>query len=306
MRAVVITETGGPDVLELREVEEPSVETGRVVVDVRAAGINYADVLIRRGSYPQPPPLPFVPGVELAGEFEGRRVIGLLRQAGGGYAERVTIEPDWLFDLPEGASFEEGASFLLAFLTAWLPLTRQAPVRPGSRVLVHAAAGGVGSAAVQVAVALGAEVVAAVGSEEKRALPLELGASQAVTYDGLEEIDPVDGVLDPVGGELFAAAIERTRPLGVIVAVGFAGGPWPSLDPALLVGRNVSVAGFYLGRLMRLRPELVQEAARDLLRLWERDVVRPVVGATFPLGDVAAAHRSLEERRSTGKVVLVP
>lgn len=303
----MLRDVGGPDVLEVADVPEPVAAAGEALVDVRAAGTNFADVLIRRGDYPQAPELPFVPGSEVAGETaDGRRVLGLLGAGGGAYAERAAVEQRWLFDLPAEASFEEGAAFPLAFLTAWLPLTRQAHVRPGRRVLVHAAAGGVGSAAVQVARALGAEVVATVGSEAKLELPRSLGAVQAVTYDRLAEIEPVDVVFDLVGGQLFADSLRLLRPLGVAVAVGFAGGAWLPVDPALVVGRNVSVAGFYLGRLLQLSPEVVLDAAQDLLRLWAQGLLRPVVGATYPLEEAAEAHRLLEERRSTGKVVLLP
>jgi NADPH2:quinone reductase len=306
VKAVVLRETGGPEVLAADEAPEPEAGDGQVVVDVRAAGVNFADVLIRRGQYPQAPELPWIPGSEVAGETaDGRRVLGLVRQAGGGYAARAAVDERWLFDLPPEASFEEGAAFPLAFLTAWLPLTRQAHVRPGTRVLVHAAAGGVGTAAVQVARVLGAEVVATAGSEEKLEVPRSLGAAQALTYDRLPEIDPVDVVFDPVGGQLFADSLRLLRPLGVAVAVGYAGGAWQPLDPALAVGRNFSVAGFYLGRLMQLVPQVVEDAAHDLLRLWAQGLVRPVVGATFPLAQAADAHRTIEERRSTGKVVLL-
>ena len=173
-------------------------------------------------------------------------------------------------------------------------------------MLVHAAAGGVGSAAVVVARDLGAEVVATAGSADKLALPLSLGARQAVTYDRLDEIEPVDVVFDPVGGQLFADSIKLLRPLGAAIAIGFAGGLWQPIDPALLVGRNVGVQGFYLGRLMQRQPDVVREAALDLLRLWSAGKVRPIVGATFPLAEAAEAHRLVESRRSSGKVVLVP
>jgi NADPH2:quinone reductase len=306
VKAVVLEGVGGPEQLVLRDVPEPTAADGQVVVDVRAAGINFLEVLVRRGLYPQAPELPWVPGVEVAGEVDGRRVVGLVRQSGGGYAERVPLDEQWLFELPDGASFEEGAAFLMAFLTAWIPLTRQADLRSGSRVLVHAAAGGVGSAAVQAARLLGAEVVATAGAEAKLALPLSLGASQAVTYERLGEIEPVDVVFDPVGGSLFLDSLKLLRPLGVALEIGFAGGLWPQLEPALLVGRNVGVHGFYLGRLMGLQPELVRGAALDLLRLWREGLLRPVVGASFPLGEAGEAHRHVEERRSTGKVVLVP
>jgi NADPH:quinone reductase len=307
VKAIVVEQTGGPEQLVLRDVPDPQAGAREAVVEVRAAAVNFADALIRSGRYPQMPELPFVPGSEVAGETaDGRRVVGFVRSSGGGYAERAVVEDEWLFELPEAASFEEGAAFLLAFLTAWLPLTRQVNVRPGTRVLVHAAAGGVGSAAVQAARLLGAEVVATAGAAEKLEVPRSLGAAQAVTYDAVDELDPVDVVFDPVGGELFAASVKLLRPLGTAVAIGFAGGAWQPLDPALLVGRNVSVAGFYLGRLLRLEPEVVREAALDLFRFWEAGLLRPVVGATLPLAEAAAAHRLIEERRSTGKVVLVP
>ena len=303
MKAVVLDEERR---LELRDVPEPEPRPGQVLVEVRAAGVNYADVLIREGRYPQPPTLPFVPGSEIAGETaDGRRVIGFIREGGGGYAERAVVDEAWLFDLPDDAGYEHGAAFLLAFLTAWLPLTRQARLEDGSRVLVTAAAGGVGSAGVQVARTLGAEVVGAVGSREKFEHVRALGAS-AVTYDELGGLDPFDVILDQVGGELFAAGLKLLRPLGTIVGIGFAGGPWQPLDPALLVGRNISASGFYLGRFMKLQPDVVRAAALELVDLWSEGAIAPSVGATFPLSETDAALRTIAERRSVGKVVLLP
>ena len=307
MKAVVLEQTGEPERLAVRDVPDPVASEGSTLVHVRAAGINFLDILVRQGRYPQPPELPWTPGSEVAGETDdGRRVIGVVRRLGGGYAERAVVEDDWVFELPADASFEDGAAFLMAFLTAWLPLTRQADIRSGSRVLVTAAAGGVGTAAVQVARLLGADVVAAAGSPEKLELARSLGASAAVTYEEIAGIEPVDVAFDPVGGGVLAEAVGRLNPLGVAIAIGFAGGAWTPLDPAQLVGRNVGVQGFYLGRLMKLRPDLVRQAAADLLRLWSLGHLHPVVGATFPLAEAAAAHRLVEERRSTGKVVLIP
>jgi NADPH:quinone reductase len=306
VRAVVLSETGGPDRLELREVPEPEPEEGQVVIDVRAAGINFADVLVRRGAYPQPPPLPTVLGSEVAGEVAGARVMALTRASGGGYAERVAVDREAIVPLPDGASFAEGAAFLLTFLTAWLPLTRQVRVEPGSTVLVHAAAGGVGSAAVQVARHLGARVVATASTDGKRQVALELGAEEAYGYEEFAEAVRADVVFDPVGGDVFAASLRRVDALGAVVAIGFAGGAWQPLDPALLVGRNVSVVGFYLGRLLAHRPEVVREAVSELLDLWRSGAVKPLVGAELPLERAADAHELVESRRSHGKVVLVP
>jgi NADPH2:quinone reductase len=219
--------------------------------------------------------------------------------SGSGYAELAAVDPQWVFPLPDDASFEEGAAFPMAFLSAWIPLRELA----GGTVLVTAAAGGVGGAAVQVAKHLGAHVVAAASTEEKRRFALELGADEAVGYD---DLPPCDVAYDPVGGEVFGACLAALRPLGTLVAVGFAGGMWQDVNPALLVGRNLAVRGFYLGRLMRHDPELVRTAAEEVIELWRNGAVRPVVGATFALAQAADAHRAIEERRHLGKLVLVP
>jgi NADPH:quinone reductase len=306
MRAVVLTGTGGPEQLAVHEVPEQPRGDGGAVVDVRACGINFADVLIRLGRYPQMPELPTVLGSEVAGELDGSRVMGFVRSVGGGYAERVAVDRRWLLPLPASASFAEGAAFPTAFLTAWIPLTQLLRVAFGARVLVTAAAGAVGTAAVQLVKVLNGRPVAAVGSEEKLELPRSLGAVEAVTYDGIGELEPVDAVFDLVGGEVFSTSLSLVKPLGTAVAVGYAGGLWQDVSPAWLVGRNIGVHGFFLGRLIGRNPDLVEQAARDVLRLWEGGVVRPIVGAEFPLEQAGEAHRLIEERKTTGKVVLIP
>jgi NADPH:quinone reductase len=290
---------------ELRDVPDPEPGDGQALVRVRAAGINFLDILVRRGRYPQMPELPAVLGSELAGELDdGTRVIALVRS--GAYAELAAVDRASLVPLPDDASFAEGAGFVLTFLTAYVPLTRQVVLNDGATVLVHAAAGGVGTAAIQVARAFGARVVAAAGSEEKLALCRELGAEEAYVYDDIPEDLRVDVVLDPVGGELFEAAVARLRPLGTLVAIGYAGGLWPDLQPAQLVGRNVGVQGVYIGRLLRHAPDVVAAATGELLELWRSRAIRPVIGAEVPLAEVEDAHELVESRRSVGKVVLLP
>ena len=306
MRAVVLEATGGPEQLVVRDVPEPEAARGEAIVDVRACGINFADVLVRLGRYPQMPELPAVLGSEIAGELDGNRVMGFVRSEGGGYAERVAVDRRWLLPLPEGATFAEGAAFPMAFLTAWIPLTELVRIAFGARVLVTAAAGAVGTAAVQLVRVLNGVPVAAVGSAEKLDLPRSLGAAEAVTYEELGELDQVDAVFDLVGGDVFASSLNLLKPLGAAIAVGYAGGLWQDVSPTWLVGRNIGVHGFYLGRLIGRNPDLVERAGRDVLRLWEGGVVRPIVGAEFPLEQAGEAHRLIEERRSTGKVVLVP
>jgi NADPH:quinone reductase len=303
LRAALLREIDGP--FELADVPDPA-EDGKAIVRVRAAGINFADVLIRRGRYPQMPELPAVLGSEIAGELEdGTRVMAITSGAGG-YAQLAAVDRAQVVPLPDHASFAEGASFLLTFLTAHIPLTRQARVRPGTTMLVYAAAGGVGSAAIQVARALGARVFAAVGSEEKLDVCRSLGAEEAYVYAEIPDDLAVDVVYDPVGGELFAGSFGRLRPLGTVIAIGSAAGAWPEIEPARLVGRNVGLAGFYLGRLLRLDPVLVGEAVGELLGLWQTGALKPLVGAEIPLEEIERAHELVESRRSVGKVVLIP
>jgi NADPH:quinone reductase len=296
MKAVVLREVGGDFALE--DLPEPG---GDSVVDVRAAGVNYADILIRRGLYPQMPELPHVLGSEVAGDLDGRRVLALPRAAGG-YAERVDVDPAWTFPLPDNASYAAGASFLTTYLTAYIPLVH---LPQAASVLVHAGSGGVGSAAIQIAKRLGARVVATASSEEKRAVAREAGADEALGYDEVDELR-VDIVIDPVGGDVFTRSLPLLNPLGTIVAIGFAGGLWQDPSVQWLVGRNATVFGFYLGRLMRLQPEYVRGRAHELLALWARGEIDPLVGATFPLADANGAHALIEARKHVGKVVLEP
>jgi NADPH:quinone reductase len=300
VRAAVLHEVGGDLLVE--EVGEPA---GDAVLSVRAAGVNFADLLIRQGLYPQMPELPYVLGSEVAGELDGRRVLAFTRINGGGYAERVAVDPDWTFALPDGASFAAGASFLLTYLTAYIPLYRQTRVTPASTVLVHAGAGGVGSAAVQLAKTLDARVIATASSPEKRAAAIDNGADDALGYDELDDVR-ADVVIDPVGGEVFTRSLSLLNPLGVVVAIGFADGLWQDPSVQWLVGRNAGVVGIYLARLMRLQPGFVRECAIELLGMWASGQIDPVVGARFPLDEADAAHQLIAERRNVGKVVLEP
>ena len=178
-------------------------------------------------------------------------------------------------------------------------------ITPASTVLVHAGSGGVGCAAIQLAKQLGAKVIATASSDEKRTFALGVGADEALGYDQLDDLR-VDLVIDPVGGEVFTRSLPLLNPLGAIVAVGFAGGLWTDPSVQWLVGRNASVVGVYLGRLMKLQPQLVHECAIELLALWAQGEIDPIVGATFPLADAGAAHALIEGRRHVGKVVLEP
>jgi NADPH:quinone reductase len=303
LRAALLREVDGP--FEVVDVPDP-VADGRVLVRVRAAGVNFADVLVRRGRYPQMPELPTILGSEVAGELEDGTRVMAITSGGGGYAELVAVDRAQVVPLPEHATFAEGASFLLTFLTAFIPLTRQVQLQPGKRVLVTAAAGGVGSAAIQVARGLGGSVVGVVGSPEKLETCLSLGAEAAYLYAELPDDETFDVVLDQVGGELFPTLLTRLRPLGTVIAIGSAAGAWPTVEPARIVGRNGALAGFYLGRLLRLDPELVGTAVGELLAFWQTGALAPLVGHELSLDAVERAHELVESRQSVGKVVLLP
>ncbi|HEY3962867.1 MAG TPA: NADPH:quinone oxidoreductase family protein [Gaiellaceae bacterium] len=295
MKAAVLHKVGAPFAIE--GAPEPE---GENVVDVRAAGINFADALIRGGMYPQMPELPYVPGSEVAGELDGRRVVAFTR-GGGGFAERAALDPDWTFDLPTGASFAAGAAFLTTYLTAYVPFSRLS----FDSVLVHAGSGGVGTAAIQLAKHRGATVYATASSDEKRAVASKVGADHVLAYEAIDDLR-VDIVIDPVGGDVFTRSLPLLNPLGTIVAIGFAGGLWQDPSVQWLVGRNASVMGVYLGRLLKLAPAFVRGCVEELLELWTMGAIDPVVGGTFPLAGINDAFASIEQRRHVGKVVVEP
>ena len=304
MRAAVINGVDGP--FELVDLPDPPADDGKVLVRVRAAGINFADVLIRRGRYPQMPELPAVLGSEIAGELEDGTRVMAFTSGGGGYAELAAVDRAQVVLLPDGASFAEGASFLLTFLTAYIPLTRQVRLRAGSTVLVYAAPEAWARRRSRSRARWARASSRPSGSAEKLDVCRELGADEAYVYGDLPDDLQVDVVVDPVGGDLFAGSFARLKPLGAVVAIGSAAGAWTEIEPARLVGRNVGLFGFYLGRLLRFEPELVGTAVGELLGLWQTGALRPLVGAELPLDEVEQAHELVESRRSVGKVVLTP
>jgi NADPH2:quinone reductase len=313
LKAVVLRETGGPEQLVSEETPEPGAGDGQVVVRVRAAGVNFADVLVRQGRYPQPPQLPTVPGSEVAGEVDGRRVMALPR--GGGYAEAVAVDEALVVPLPDGASFEEGAGFLLTYLTAWIPLTRQVRVGPGSVVLVHAGSGGVGSAAIQVGLAAGARVVATAGGPEKVAVCRELGAHEVVDYrteDVAARVREVTGghgadvVWDPVGGDVFDASRRCIAFEGRLVVVGFTSGRIPDVPAGHVLVKNYSVVGLHWGLYRSKDRSVVVDAHAALGRLYADGKIRPLVSERVAMADAPQALTRLATRATVGKVVVLP
>ena len=325
MRAVQITELTGPDTaLALVDVPEPEAShpmtPGRgVVVEVEAAGVSFPELLQTRGEYQLKPPLPFVPGSEVAGVVRsappgaavapGDRVAAFCGL--GGWAEVAVAPEHFTFPLPAGLDAAQGAGLILNYHTAWFALALRGRLAAGERVLVHGAAGGVGTAALQVATGLGARTLAVVSSDEKAQVAREAGADEVVRSDEDWKAAAqawsdggVDVVLDPVGGDRMLDSLRSLRAGGRHVVVGFTGGSIPEVRVNRLLLNNIEVVGAGWGAYVMGRPDVVREIGAEVGRLAEVGVVRPVVGARFPLEAAADALRVLDRRRAIGKVVL--
>jgi NADPH2:quinone reductase len=289
--------------MELQEREEPRPGCGEVLVEVVRAGVNFADLLSLRGQYAAAPPPPFVPGLEVSGRVDGRPVLALVTS--GGYAEKVAADPRLVFDA-HGLDLEQSGGALLVTLTAYCALAEVARLRAGETVLVPAGAGGLGTAAIQMARALGAgRVVAIASTEEKRRFAREQGAHEAIGYE--DRIPPVDVVIDGVGGETFQRALESVRPLGRMVLVGLSSGRAPEIPSFdALRRRNVGILGFSLGIFRRHDPDRVAQTVQPALELLRQGRVRPVRPRTFPLGEAAEALRQLANRQTVGKLQVAP
>ncbi|HXU63975.1 MAG TPA: NAD(P)H-quinone oxidoreductase [Polyangia bacterium] len=325
MKAIVISRFGGPEVLELRDRQAPPPGRGEVRVRIRAAAVNRADLLQRAGHYPAPPDAtPDVPGLEFAGELEalgdgvtgaapGQRVLGLC--GGGAYAEAITVPARTVAPLPDALTFTDGAAIPEAFITAWDALIEQARLRAGETVLIHAAGSGVGTAAVQVAHAIGARVVGTARTADKLARARPLGLDEGVHVEGGGGFAPAvlhategrgaDVVLDLVGGPYLAESLACVAPRARIMLVGLLAGPRAELDLGRLLQRRVQLTGTVLrARPLEEKIAAVQQMARHLMPLFERGALRPVVDRVFPLAEAGAAHAHVASNGGFGKVVL--
>ena len=325
MRAIQIAELSGPDGA-LRAVELPEPEPSHplspgsgVVVDVHAAGVSFPEVLQTRGEYQVKPELPFVPGSEVGGVVrsapegasvrEGDRVAAFCML--GGFAE-VAVAPEWLtFPLADNLDFAQGAALVLNYHTAYFALKLRGRLSEGETVLVHGAAGGVGTAALQIAKGLGARTIAVVSSDEKEAVARAAGADEVVRSDGpwkdqAREISGsgVDLVIDPVGGDRFTDSLRSLAENGRCVVVGFTGGSIPEVRVNRLLLNNIEVVGAGWGAYVMAKPELERDIGEAVRRLVDDGYVKPVVGARFPLSQAAEALRLIDSRGATGKVVL--
>jgi NADPH2:quinone reductase len=320
MRAAQVGGFGDVDRIDLVEMPRPHPGSGEVLVRVKACGLNYSDALQRQGLYLGGPRPPFVPGMEAAGIVErtgmaaspipiGTRVAVLA--SGGLHAEWAVARAADCIRLPDSMSFAEGAAFPVQYLTAYHALTTVARAAPGESVVIHAAGGGVGTAAVQIARLLGLVVLATASTEEKRARIRELGATRAVGYDQFVEAareltggEGPDIIVDSVGGDVFRRSLGVLPPLGRLVVVGATSGASASIDTVRLLFRSHGILGFHLSALLR-NPELVRKSVERLLSWVERGDLRMQIGEELGFADIRRAHRLIASRERYGKIVLV-
>jgi NADPH2:quinone reductase len=322
MRAILCERHGGPEVMALAEVPRPEPGACGVRVRIRAAGVNFADSLMLRGQYQEKPPLPFTPGLEVAGEIEavgagvtglepGRRVMAFLDR--GGFAEAAVARAADVIPLPETMDDVTAAGFAIAYGTAYGALRWRADLHAGETLVVHGAAGGVGLTAVEVGKAMGATVIATARGADKLEVARRHGADHTLDSESDDVKAAVrnltggrgaDVVFDPVGGAMFEASLRSIAWEGRIVVIGFASGTVPQIPANILLVKNAAALGFYWGSYRKHDPERLRASFADLFR-WHADGrIRPHVSHRLPLAEAADAVRLLTSRQSTGKVVL--
>ncbi len=319
MRAMRLARLDGPGGLELTEVAVPG-GPGDVIVEVHAAGVAFADLLMTRGLYQIKPPLPYIPGSDIAGIVVsapagshlrvGDRVAGIAKT--GAWAEYAAAAPT-MFTIPDAMDFDAATAMTVNYQTSYFGLITRGQLRAGETVLVHGAAGGVGSAAVQIARAAGATVIAVVRGADKATAVRKSGAAHCVEAESewLTEVRSltggrgVDVVYDPVGGDRFTDSIRSMAPGGRLLVVGFAGGEIPTVKVNRLLLKNTSVVGVAWPEYARVDPNMPRQVAAGLAKMWDAGFIKPIVGGRYPLERAADALREIESRRAIGKVVLM-
>ena len=314
MKAIQITEFGGPEVMQLVELSDPVAGPDQVLINVSAIGLNFADTVQIRNQYVTQQKLPLIPGLEVVGTTpEGKRVLASISE--GAYAQKVVAHKSAAIEIPEGVSDEAALAMLVQGTTAWHILKTFGHLVPGESVVVHAGAGGVGSVAIQLAKMWGARVIAVTSSDEKSALAKSLGAD--VTVDAksanlaqamLEANNGklVDLVLEMVGGKTFDASLEVLAPFGRVIVYGMASGEMATpVNSISLLGSNKTITGFWLGHCFG-KKELLDDVIAQLFILIMDGKLKPIIGATFPLSKAGEAHKAIVGRGTTGKITLNP
>ena len=314
MKAMQITKFGGPEVMEYLDLPEPQIKAGEELITVTAIGINYADTHQTENSYLSKQELPLVPGIEVVGTTtDGRRV--LAPAGSGGYAQMAAVNQRAMIEIPAGVSDQQALCMLVQGSTAWHILKTVGHLNPGETVVIHAAAGGVGTIAIQLAKMWGAKVIASTSSPEKAELAKKLGADVTIDANAQDLAaamleanggKKVNLILEMVGGKTFDASLEVLAPFGRVVTYGMAARTPPSsINPAVLMGGSKTITGFWLSHCFG-RKELMNDVINELFQLVVAGKLHPVIGATFPLSKAADAHRAMLARQTTGKIALDP
>jgi len=315
MRAMRVETLDGPDGIRLGDVPEPTAGAGQVLIDVHASTAVFPDLLQSRGQYQMKPELPFVPGGVVAGTVRtaagplaaGQRVVALTIL--GGWAEAAVAPITHTLALPDATTFAEGAVLPFNFGTMYFGLVRRGGLRAGETVLVHGAAGGIGTASIQLCAALGARTIAVVSSPEKGDVARAAGADEVIAVDGFKDAAlaltdgrGVDVVVDPVGGDRFTDSLRSLAPEGRLLVIGFTGGEIPTVKVNRLLLNNIAVVGVGWGAFLTLREDYLQQEWSDLAPLLAG--LHPTIGATYPLVDAPDALRAIDQRRALGNIVL--
>jgi NADPH2:quinone reductase len=323
MKAWQVQDWGEPEQMKLVDIPRPEPGQGEVRIRNRAVALNFFDILQIQGKYQVKPSLPFIPGAEVAGTIDavgpgvtsfsvGDRVQALA--SSGGYAEYSLALAGKTFPIPLTLSFEEAAAMIITYQTSYYALKCRTTFKPGEWLLVHAAAGGVGTSALQIGKAWGARIIATAGSQDKLNFCLTQGADYALNYrdpNWVEEVKKItdgrgaDIIYDPVGGDIFDLSTKCIAVEGRLLVIGFAGGRIPTLAANRILLKNISVIGCYWGGYLEHHPEFLRQAQTDLLAMYEVGQIKPVISQTYPLSEAITALRALAERKTYGKVVLM-
>lgn len=322
MKAWQVNQWCEPEQMNFADVDVAEPAFGEVRIRNRAAALNFFDILLVQGKYQVRPPFPFTPGNEAAGTIDaigegvedfkvGDRVQAMV--SSGSYAEYSIASATKTFSIPDSMSYEEGAAMPVVYQTSYLSLKARGALQAGEWLLVHAAAGGVGSSAMQIGKAMGARVIATVGSDEKLDFCLSQGADHAINYSQSDWPDKVkkitqghgaDVIYDPVGGDIFDLSTKCIASEGRLLVIGFAGGRIPSVAANRVLLKNISVVGCYWGGYIERHPEFLTEAHKDLMKMYEAGQIKPVVSKSYSLAEAPVAMRDLAERKTIGKAVL--
>ncbi len=322
MKAVVVRELMEPMDLSVSEIETPEIEAGKLAIEVKAIGCNFADTLIVRGKYQVKPEFPFIPGGEVAGVVceigdgvtgfsVGDRVMAFVGH--GGFAERVNANSEATFPIPDDMSFEHAAAMPIVYGTSYIALVRRGMLAAGETVLVTAAAGGIGTATIQIAKALGARVIALAGGSEKLEIVRGVGADIAIDYlkdDWVERVrqetqgQGANVVIENVGGDIFDGCTRCIAWEGRLVIVGFAGGEIPLVKVNRILLKHISLVGVHFGPMTKHAPEQIASCFRSLMKLYEEGSIKPVISKSYPLSRAADALAALGDRKTHGKIVL--